>query len=67
MEVYVYFFVKFFTHLLIQFEKHMVDFECRLHFVPSMIKFRNPERKKKKRWKKRWEQEKNGKVVNVIC
>lgn len=36
------------THLLVRFEKHMVDSEHRLHFVPSMIKFHSPVKQRKR-------------------
>lgn len=35
-------------YLLARFEKHMVDSEYRLHFVPSMIKFHSPVKKREK-------------------
>lgn len=41
--------VAIFTHLLIQAGKHMVDSVHRLHFDPSMTKFRSPGKRK---WKK---------------
>lgn len=53
------------THLLVRFEKHMVDSEHRLHFVPSMIKFHSPVKQRKRenemsthnqrRSKKKWQ------------
>lgn len=36
-------------YLLARFEKHMVDSEYRLHFVPSMIKFHSPVKKREKK------------------
>lgn len=59
------------THLLIQFEKHMVDSECQLHSVPSMTKFHSPEKSKEKAQKTSRKKQQNCKcnllIGNLRC